>query len=377
MDAIALTQKLVQFETCNPPGHEEACARFIDKIMQEAGFDVKQHAFAAGRPSLIARGPGASNRPPICLSGHLDTVPLGEAEWTRDPLAGTIEGDRLYGRGSSDMKSGVAAMVVAACAVGPHPEVCLILTAGEENGCEGAQFLADQGLLPVPIGALVVGEPTANAPLVGHKGVLWLEIALSGRAAHGSTPELGDNAVYKAARLVQKLEAFQFDVAPHSVLGAPTLNVGTIRGGANINSVPDLAVIGVDIRSVPGMRHAEIIEAVEGCSEETMRITPLADMASVASDPTHGWMQTVFDVVAAHTGQRPVPQGASYFTDAAALRSVGQPPPTVILGPGEPSQAHQTDEFVCLSRIDAAVAIYSSLLQSWCGMPSTGVAPER
>ncbi len=377
MDAIALTQKLVQFETCNPPGHEEACARFLAAMLREAGFEVKEHAFAAGRPSLIARGPGTSNRPPICLSGHLDTVPLGAANWTRDPLAGTIEGDRLYGRGSSDMKSGVAAMVAAACAVGPHPEVCLVLTAGEENGCEGAQFLADQGLLPQPIGALVVGEPTANAPLVGHKGVLWLEIAISGRAAHGSTPELGDNAIYKAARLVQKLEAFQFDAASHSVLGDPTLNVGTVRGGVNINSVPDRAVIGVDIRTVPGMPHAAIIAALARCSEDALRITPLADMACVASDPTHAWMQTVFDVVAAHTGQRPVPRGASYFTDAAALRSVGQSPPTVILGPGEPSQAHQTDEFVLLSRIDAAVAIYTSLLQSWCEGPSTGVAPER
>jgi succinyl-diaminopimelate desuccinylase len=377
MDVIALTQKLVQYETCNPPGHEDACARFLDAILQEAGFEVKQHAFAAGRTSLIARGTGAPRRPPICLSGHLDTVPLGAADWTRDPLAGTIAGDRLYGRGSSDMKSGVAAMVAAACTVGPHPEMCLVLTAGEENGCEGARFLADQGLLPAPIGALVVGEPTANVPLVGHKGVLWLEIAVAGRAAHGSTPELGDNAVNKAARLIQKLETFQFDAVPHPVLGAPTLNVGTIRGGVNINSVPDRAVIGVDIRTVPGMSHAAIIEAVARCSEEAMRITPLADMASVATDPSNGWMQTVFDVVAAHTGQRPVPQGASYFTDAAALRSFDHPPPTVILGPGEASQAHQTDEFVFLSRIEEAVAIYTSLLQSWCGESSSGVAPGR
>jgi len=377
MDAIGLTQKLVQFDTRNPPGNEDACARFLDTILREAGYDVQQHAFGAERTSLIARGPGTPDRPPICLSGHLDTVPLGEADWTRDPLAGTIAGDRLYGRGSSDMKSGVAAMVVAACAVGPHPEVCLVLTAGEENGCEGAQFLADQGLLPAPMGALVVGEPTANEPLVGHKGVLWLEITVPGRAAHGSTPELGDNAVNKAARLVQQLAAFQFEVGSHPVLGTPTLNVGTIQGGVNINSVPDRAVIGVDIRTVPGLGHAAIIDAVARCSTEAIRITPLADMASVATDPSHAWIQTVFDVVATHTGQRPVPRGASYFTDAAALRSVGSPPPTVILGPGEPSQAHQTDEFVLLPRIDVAVAIYTSLLRAWCDGPSTGVAPEQ
>jgi succinyl-diaminopimelate desuccinylase len=90
-------------------------------------------------------------------------------------------------------------------------------------------------------------------------------------------------------------------------------------------------------------------------------------MASVATDPAHEWIQHVFDVVAAHTGQQALPQGAAYFTDAAALRSVGPPAPTVILGPGEPSQAHQTDEFVMLSRIDEATAIYARLIQSWCG----------
>jgi succinyl-diaminopimelate desuccinylase len=149
-----------------------------------------------------------------------------------------------------------------------------VLTAGEENGCEGARFLAEQGVLPFPMGALVVGEPTANVPLVGHKGVLWLEIEVAGRTAHGSTPELGDNAINKAARLIRKLETFQFEAAPHPVLGAPTLNVGTIRGGLNINSVPDRAVIGVDIRTVPGIQHAAIIEAVARCSDDAIRIAP-------------------------------------------------------------------------------------------------------
>jgi len=367
MNAIELTRRLVRFDTRNPPGAEKACARFLSDRLQAAGFEVRAYDFAEGRTSLIARGAGSSDRPPLCLSGHLDTVPLGEAPWTRAPLAGTIEDDRLYGRGASDMKSGVAAMVAAACAAGPRPDVCLVLTAGEENGCEGARFLAEHGLLPEPIGALVVGEPTANVPLVGHKGVLWLEIEIAGRTAHGSAPELGDNAVYKAARLVRRLEKWRFSAKPHPVLGAPTLNVGMLHGGLNINSVPDRAVVSLDIRTVPGVHHDVLREAVARLSDAPVHIRTLADMASVASDPGDEWMRQVFAIVAEKTGRQPVPRGAAYFTDAAALRSAGNAPPTVILGPGEPSQAHQTDEYVRLPSIDAAVAIYTDIIRSWCG----------
>ena len=366
MDAIALTQKLVQFETLNPPGNEAHCARFVRDLLQAAGFEVASHAFAEGRINLIARGPGDVKRPFICLSGHLDTVPLGEAPWSRDPYAGTLEGGRLYGRGSSDMKSGVAAMLAAAISCGPRPDLVLVLTAGEENGCEGARYLAETGRLPAPMGALVVGEPTANVPLVGHKGVLWLEIELSGRTAHGATPELGDNAVIKAARLIDALSQFRFETPSHPVLGLPTLNIGTIRGGLNINSVPDRAVIGLDIRTVPGVDHKTVADAVAACSEDPVKITVLADMASVATDPEHAWIQEVFAVVARHTGNQPVPRGAAYFTDAAALRSVVDPPPTVILGPGETDQAHQTDEYVRVARIHEAAEIYTDLIRSWC-----------
>ena len=367
MDALDLTRELVAFDTCNPPGREEACARFLVELLQAAGFEVTAHPLAVGRPNLIARGRGAPEAPPLCLSGHLDTVPLGEAAWRRDPLEGDIEGDRLYGRGASDMKSGVAAMVAAACAVGPHPGICLILTAGEENGCEGARYLADRDLLPKRLGALVVGEPTANEPLVGHKGVLWLEVAFAGRSAHGSAPELGDNAVIKAARFIEALAQLVLEGAPHPVLGGPTLNVGTIRGGLNINSVPDRAVVGVDIRTVPGMSHAAVTAAVAHCARGPVDIKPLADMASVATDPSDPWMEAVFHAVASRTGRRPVPRGAAYFTDAAVLRTATQNPPTVLLGPGEPSQAHQTDEYVRISRIEEATAIYTDLIRAWCG----------
>jgi succinyl-diaminopimelate desuccinylase len=136
----------------------------------------------------------------------------------------------------------------------------------------------------------------------------------------------------------------------------------------NSNSVPDRAVVSLDIRSVPGVDHDAVRDAVARCGDGAARIRTLADMASVASDPSDQWITQVFDVVAAATGRRPLPQGAAYFTDAAVLRCGAPPPPTVILGPGEPSLAHQTDEFVRLPRIEEAVAIYAELIRSWCAL---------
>ena len=134
-----------------------------------------------------------------------------------------------------------------------RPELVLIITAGEETGCTGAAALIRGEAQCCPqVGALVVAEPTGNQLLVGHKGALWLEAVTTGVTAHGSMPEKGVNAVYKAARAVTALQDFDFNFARHDVLGNPTLNVGAISGGLNINSVPDRAVIGIDIRTIPG-----------------------------------------------------------------------------------------------------------------------------
>ena len=204
-------------------------------------------------------------RPPLCFTGHVDVVPLGAAPWKKDPFAGETDAGRLYGRGSSDMKSGVAAFVTAAVRLAPHLErtagLALVITAGEETGCEGAFHLQRDGVLG-RAGALVVAEPTSNYPFVGHKGALWLRAKTRGVTAHGSMPERGDNAVYKAARAVSELAAFRFANPPHPLMGQATLNVGTIQGGLNINSVPDQAVIGVDIRTVPTLNHHELLAAL-------------------------------------------------------------------------------------------------------------------
>src|SRR5689334_682445 len=136
IDPRALTRELLAFNTINPPGMERACARHLGRLLETAGFTLSYHEFAESRTSLIARIGGDSSKPPICFTGHIDTVPLGAARWTRDAFAGETDGDRLYGRGSTDMKSGIAAFVCAALELAPRlargPGLVLVITAGEE-----------------------------------------------------------------------------------------------------------------------------------------------------------------------------------------------------------------------------------------------------
>lgn len=368
---VELTRELIRIRTINPPGDEEACARRIGALLEEGGFRVRYHPYAEGRASLVAEIGSASERPPLCLTGHLDTVPLGAAPWSMDPFAGDIRNGRLYGRGTSDMKSGVAAATVAALRLAPHLSrtagVVLVLTAGEETGCEGAfRLCRDQALGRA--GAVVVAEPTANYPFVGHKGALWLKARTRGVTVHGSMPEKGVNAVYKAARAVTALEAFRFDAPAHGLMGPATLNVGTIRGGLNINSVPDLAEIAVDIRTVPTVEHGALMKTLSARLGPDVELEPIIDLGAVYTDPGHPWIQSVFDVMAPLLGERPAPRTATYFTDAAALNRAYGNPPTVILGPGEPHMAHQTDEYCVVDRIDQAAAAYEEIIRRWCAV---------
>ncbi|MBW2000489.1 MAG: M20 family metallopeptidase, partial [Deltaproteobacteria bacterium] len=336
------------------------------------GYEVSYYEFDETRTSLVAHREGKGSKPPICFSGHLDTVPLGAAKWSVDPFGGDIVGDRVYGRGSSDMKGGVAAMVSAALSLPPRERgqagVTLILTAGEEKGCEGASYMAGLGGVLGEAGALVVGEPTSNYPVVGHKGAMAIEMETKGITAHGSMPEQGDNAIYKAAQAVLKLRDYRFDIPPHPLLGSPTINVGTIRGGININSVPDRALAGIDIRAIPGQDYGKILDELQAHLGPDAELRCFLKAPSIFSDPEDEWIQEVFNIGGSFLKEEIEPRGISYFTDASVLKPALGDPPTVILGPGEASMAHKSDEFCYVENIRIAAEIYLEIARRWCGL---------
>ncbi|HKB82956.1 MAG TPA: M20/M25/M40 family metallo-hydrolase, partial [Burkholderiales bacterium] len=211
-NAIELTKQIVRMNTINPPGQEEQCARHLGGLLENAGFRTSYHELSPQRASLVATIGGSADKAPLCFTGHIDTVPLGAAEWKMDPFGADTQNGKLFGRGTSDMKCGVAAFVVAslnlADKLGNSPGLELVITAGEETGCQGAFHLTHKSGALGRAGAVVVGEPSSNYPFVGHRGAFWLNARTRGVTAHGSMPEKGINAVFKAARAVAILEKF-------------------------------------------------------------------------------------------------------------------------------------------------------------------------
>lgn len=369
IDPVELTRTLIRLQSVNPPGDEAACAAHVAELLQEAGFAVRLHAFGPNRINVVARRGAEGAGAPICFTGHLDTVPVGAVGWSVDPFGGEVRDGRLYGRGASDMKSGVAAMIAAAERVASRlddaPGVMLVLTGGEETGCEGATHLAGCAGALGEAGAIVVGEPTSNQPRVGHKGALWLAATCAGRAAHGAMPDLGVNAIYRSVAILEKLRDFGFNLAPHDGLGSPTLNVGRINGGLNINSVPDHVEVGVDIRTVPGMDHHRLREDLSRhLAPELDAIDTLLDLDGVWTSPDDPWLRNAMANLLAESDEQPA-TGVPFFTDASVLKPALGNAPTLILGPGETQLAHQADEYCHVARLHEAVDIYERLMLNW------------
>jgi acetylornithine deacetylase/succinyl-diaminopimelate desuccinylase-like protein len=299
-----LLQRLIQFNTVNPPGNEQAVQEFLREMLEQRGFEVELLADVPGRPNLVARLRGASDGPVLCFNGHVDTVLATPTEWSTDPWSGEVRDDCVWGRGALDMKSQVAAEVAAACALvdeGWRPEsgeLLLVLTADEEAGAvHGAKWLCEQHPDKVRCD-FVVNEGAGEVfefdgrrfygVCVAEKGVFRFSLSTEGRAGHASIPRIGDNALQKMAPVLAAMAARQpeLELSPEpealltalgidtsdlqaavqaiaakdpriAVLVEPmlgvTLSPTMIRASEKINVIPSQAVLGVDCRVPPGL----------------------------------------------------------------------------------------------------------------------------
>ena len=344
-------------------------ARKLGELLTEHGFKVVLPEYEENRLHIVAEKGITASVAPLVLSGHLDTVPLGNKPWKADPFSGISQGDKIFGRGSSDMKSGVAAMSCAAIeatsVTAPKGGIRLIFTAGEELGCQGAQQLVKTHKELGKASAIIVGEPTANIPSIAHKGALYLNAVAKGKTAHSSMPEQGDNAIYKAAKCISKIADFRFHASKDPLLGLPSINVGKMQGGLNINSVPDHAEFTLDIRSTTMIRHESILQRLIQELGEDIAIETLVDLNPVSTPESDPFVQLVYDICGMDRKSENWPKSLPYLTDGSVLQPYYGGVPTVILGPGEPGMAHKTDEYCFIENIIQSVSIYKNIILNW------------
>jgi len=369
---VELLQQLVRIPSVNPdnaPGTdqtgEEALAIFLKSWLEPLGAKVEITEIKLGRPNLIARFAPLDGRPRILLGPHLDTV--GIEGMTIDPFSAEIRDGRLWGRGSSDTKGPMAAMLWGLKENAVALKDAAIATdfvafMGEESGQWGSkEFAREHGKDYV---FAVVGEPTSLHAVYTTKGSLWTTLRATGKAAHSSQPQRGDNAVMKLARaldiLSRELEPVLagFD---HDVLGPSTLNVGVIRGGSRPNVVPDLAEAEIDIRITPALNAAG--GALKLLRETIARLGLPLEIVEPHENPPmelpadHEFIRRIQSV---HSGCLPV--GAPWFSDAAHLSSAGLP--SICMGPGSIDQAHTCDEFISIAELEEGAAFFTDFIRS-------------
>ena len=377
-DARALTRALVEIDSRNPslvpgaPG-EEGCAAFLRGVLDAWGFRTELQEAAPGRPNLIARIGSARGGRTLMFNGHLDVV--GVEGMVHPPFSAVAHDGRLYGRGSADMKGGIAVMCAAAhlaAAQGIAGEVVVAAVADEEYLSLGTRALIDSG---VRADACIVTEPTKLAIMPAHRGFAWLEVEVEGRAAHGSRWDIGVDAIRHAGLLLAELDRIDSDVLPqreHPLLGRASLHASLIQGGLGYSTYPDRCVIGLERRTIPGETFAHVVAEVERACDAVRTRKP-AFVAEVRPRGGQGPSDVSTDapiVLALGDALRAVGEavkieGMSAWTDAALLNEAGIP--AICFGPGDISLAHAAEEYIPLDEIDRARDVLTALAHSWCG----------
>jgi len=375
-EAIDLLRMMIKINTTNPPGNESKLTKWLADWLKERGVESEIIEIESGRANLVVTLKGKTSDSALLYTGHLDTVPPGLQQWRHDPFGAEIVDDHLYGRGASDMKSGLAAMLYSLVLLKrqgfvPEQDLILLATAGEEVNCLGARaFVAAGGMKKVV--AAVVGEPSNGDVIVSHKGAAWLEITTRGSTAHGSMPHLGVNAILRMNQIITKLAAFSFDLQPNKWLGLPTLSINRIAGGVATNVVPDECSCQVDFRLIPGQTAADAQKVIEDIIITLKHNDP--DFAAEvkvmhACDPVEcpeghsaiGLAQACVE----ETAQLPVVvRGVNFYTDASVLLQ-GAKLPVIFYGPGDDAQAHQPDEYVSVKKYLTAVRFYETFAKRY------------
>ena len=399
VDVVQTLVDLVRIPSVNPMGAavegdiylEHRVTKYLEELFTRLDLPFERHTVSPQRDNIIARVDGdvppEKGGPVIMFEAHQDTVPV--EGMTIDPFGAEIRNNRLYGRGSCDIKGGLAAMLVATARLAKdrprgRPTLIMACTVNEEHGFTGATHWANayagknaqqpSKLLRQIPQATIVAEPTRLNVVVAHKGAVRWRCHTAGTATHSSQPHLGDNAIYHMGRVLQSLETYARDVVKglgsHPLVGGPTLSVGTIAGGIGVNTVPDRCTIQIDRRVLPGEDPQAAFDHVgEYLKAKLPNGTPVSHdvpfmMTRGLSDEHNGDVAKRLATAIQRAGGPGEHVGVPFGTDAPHFAATGCP--TVVFGPGSIDQAHTADEWLDLDQLRAAAEIlYDFGRQPW------------
>jgi acetylornithine deacetylase len=341
-------------------------AAWVAERCEAAGFRVERfEAPGEGKVNVVAsKGPAGTDG--LVISGHMDVVPVEGQPWTSDPFRLTERGSRLHGRGTADMKGFIAATLEAL----PHlpalnRELVLVWTCDEEVGCLGSRDLVHKLAGRSLPSACLIGEPTSFRIFRMHNGHTAVRLVCGGKAAHSSKPDLGENAIAKAAKAIAAVERlaeeWRRDVRFPELLERPfvVMNVARIGGGVAINVVPDRCVVDLGFRPLPGMDEAPLVEQIRE------RVRPWAEVELLrVTPPLLTPPDTALEGVLRPLADSPQPGAAAYATDGGNLAKLGMQ--TLVFGPGSIDVAHMADEYVDTGELHRAVDMVTRVVAARC-----------
>ena len=376
LDPVALTASLVAIDSRNPslvpdgPG-ELACATHLAAVLNAWGFAVALQEIAPGRANVIARI-GPTGRTPLVLNGHLDVV--GVDNMSHAPFEPEVRDGNMYGRGSSDMKGGVAAMCVAAARAAARgalaSEIIITAVCDEEYESIGTRALLAQGLRAT--GAIIT-EPTRLAITPAHKGFAWIEVVMHGHAAHGSRYDVGIDANRHAGVLLAALDRYEHDILTtrvHPLLGRASLHAASIVGGTGWSTYAERCTLRIERRTLPGESGEQALADIRSICDELTALRPgfRADVSLVCAQPplalaSDAPLISALQAACRNSGLEPTISGLSCWTDAALFVEAGIP--ALCFGPGDIARAHSAMEWVEVEELERATAILEGVCAGW------------
>ena len=377
-DPIELLKRLVAIDSVNPdlvPGGagETAIADFCGAWLAERGFDVHRLEERPGRPSIVGVAKGSGGGRSLMFNGHFDTVTL--AGYDGDPLDPRIDGDgKLYGRGSFDMKGGVAAMMVAAArakAKNLRGDILVACVADEEYASSGTEEVARH----FRADAAIVTEPSHLELTVAHKGFAWFDVIVEGRAAHGSRPDLGIDAIAKAGKFLVALEAYdkRMRASPtHAILKSGSVHASIIQGGAEWSSYPARCRISLERRTIPGEKsrsvQAELEAIIDAIAAEDADFHAIVELGlnrgPFEVPETEPIVATLDRAATKVLGRQPTRRGEPFWTDCAILKDAGIP--CVMFG-ADGAGAHAATEWTTVASVRTLADILTDTAMEFCG----------